>query len=239
MWFPTWLAMLHVSCHTLATKIINTRKILHFQVKTQKTKKSSEFHQTGTEMIPGMRWSFMLFAKKWNISWYKVDLHQKNRLQDVTKLDPCLSADWESIILGPCRSTNSEFILLGSGRARAQTSSESQNFGVMKKSFLQEGSLQNDRLDTRKTVSQRWCPNLGWKIAPMSIELTDSEQEAFLSRKTTKNSEHCWWNCPLNPNYSKSREGSTSHFPSIRITVRAEKALRVTSTRLSNSGILW
>ena len=44
------------------------------------------------------------------------------------------------------RSTDSEFIILGPGRARAQNSSESQNFGVIKNHVLQKCSAQRNRL---------------------------------------------------------------------------------------------
>ena len=83
-------------------------------------------------MISGMRWSFYVFPRRWKISSYKVDHHAKTPFQDDPKLCPCRSTDSESIILDPCRSTDSEFIILGPGRARAQNSSESQHFGVIK-----------------------------------------------------------------------------------------------------------
>ena len=59
-------------------KIFSKKNDAH-QVET-KNNKSSEFHQNGTEMIPGMRWSFMCFAKKCKISSYKVDHHEKKSI---------------------------------------------------------------------------------------------------------------------------------------------------------------
>ena len=44
------------------------------------------------------------------------------------------------------RSTDSDFIILGSARARAQNTSESRNFGVIKKLTLPKCSAQRNRL---------------------------------------------------------------------------------------------
>ena len=81
------------------------------------------------------------FFKKWKSHQTKSTPLRKTWIQENTKLGPCRSRDSESIIFDPCRSTDYEFIVLGPGRARAQNSSESQNFGVMKKSFHTEGFL--------------------------------------------------------------------------------------------------
>ena len=58
---------------------------------------------------------------------------------------PCRSTDSGSIILDLCRSTDSEFILLGPVRAIVQNSSESQNFGVIKKLTHAKCSAQRNR----------------------------------------------------------------------------------------------
>ena len=118
--------------------------------------KSSEPHQKDTEMIPEVRWRFYCFSlksenliKQTRPRWEK---HESRRTPNSASVDPQTQNPSYSTPVDP---QSSKFDILGPGRARAQNSSESQNFGVMKKPSLQERFLENDRLDNRKTVSQR------------------------------------------------------------------------------------
>ena len=75
------------------------------------------------------QFSHEIFTFSWNLKKFLKHIH----VCIAVTLDPYRSTDSESIILDPCRSNDSGFILLGPGRARAQNSGESQNFGVIKK----------------------------------------------------------------------------------------------------------
>ena len=59
------------------------------------------------------------------------------------------------------RSADSEFVILDTGRARAQNSSESQNFGVIKKSTLPKCSAQRNRLGAFPRSIESYDPKDG------------------------------------------------------------------------------
>ena len=79
----------------------------------------------------------------------------------VATLDPSRSTDSESSIFDTCRSTDSGFILFGPGRARAQNSSESQKFGVIKKLIYAKCSAQRNRLRGLNAFNFRFLPKEG------------------------------------------------------------------------------
>ena len=53
---------------------------------------------------------------------------------------------------------------------------------------------------------------LGGKLFPCQLNSQILSRKHFCGEKFEIVLEHDWCNFPLNPNYSKSREGSTSHF---------------------------
>ena len=90
-------------------------------------KKSRLFHEIST-----FSWNLDFLMKCQLFLEYRYFLKTKIISLIASTLDPGRSKDSESSILDTCRSTDSEFVILGPGRARAQNSSESQNFGVIK-----------------------------------------------------------------------------------------------------------
>ena len=56
------------------------------------------------------------------------------------------------------------------------------------------------------------APTLEGKLFPCQLNSQILSRKHFSGKKIPKVLNPCWRNCPLNPNYSKSREGSTSHF---------------------------
>ena len=97
-----------------------------------------------------------------------------------------------------------------------------------KKSFPHCGFLSRDRIEATNAFLDRSWHTLVRKIAPVSNEFTDSEISSFLCPifqllSLTKLSQisqcsgitlravRLYESFPLSPNYSKSREGSTSH----------------------------
>ena len=124
--------------------------------------------------ISTVSWTLDFFLTSWLFSWY-VNFSLKSQLLSwnlhcylksllllenhhffiVVKLHFCWSVDSESIRLAPCRSTDSGFIILGPGRARAQNSSESQNFRVMTK-WLVEPSCSRSNTAGRGNLNAIW-----------------------------------------------------------------------------------
>ena len=108
------------------------------------------------------------------------------------------------------RSADSEFIILGPGRARAQNSSESQNFGVMKNHVLPKCSAQRNRLGAFPGPIESYDPKDG---AGKRSSQTNSWLARYFHSKGTKiinNLVTRKIKLSLQPYYSSSRHSEFS-----------------------------
>ena len=110
------------------------------------------------------------------------------------------------------RSADSEFIILGPGRARAQNSSESRNFGVIKKSTLPKCSAQRNRLGAFPGPIESYDPKDG---ACKRSSQTNSWLARYFHLKGTKNTNNLVTRkikLSRPQYYSSSEKGFPSHF---------------------------